>query len=227
MSSLGSAPRGHAGSGSRTVAVVLVVPVCCVPEGDWARGQEEPPIRSGAGEPAGAVGSRVAAGHRAATRSALDAARRLAESGAQGRRRLVRSAWNCAGLYESAPSGEVVSQALEWSAPRLRHGSVRQGEAPGDLCFSSLLRHFAPPAVEVVQSALKLLGHGGGLIGLLVLELRDRVAVAQIERERVTLKIEAEPAARIGAQLHEEVAALVEAPLDGRIGVEHSPGGGP
>ncbi|MGL5930183.1 MAG: tyrosine-type recombinase/integrase [Dermatophilaceae bacterium] len=54
------------------------------------RGQGEPPIRSGALEPAGVVGSRVAVGHRVATRSALDAARRSAESGAQGRRRLVR-----------------------------------------------------------------------------------------------------------------------------------------
>ncbi len=53
---------------------------------DWARGRGEPPIRSGAGEPAGVVGSRVAEGHRAATRSALDAIRRLAESGAKGRR---------------------------------------------------------------------------------------------------------------------------------------------
>lgn len=42
---------------------------------------------SGAGEPAGVVGSRVAAGHHAVTRSALDAARRRAESGAAGRRR--------------------------------------------------------------------------------------------------------------------------------------------
>jgi hypothetical protein len=42
---------------------------------------------SGAGEPAGVVGSRVAAGHHGVTRSALDAARRRAESGAPGRRR--------------------------------------------------------------------------------------------------------------------------------------------
>ena len=42
---------------------------------------------SGAGEPAGATGSRVAVGHHVVTRSALDAARRLVESGAQGRRR--------------------------------------------------------------------------------------------------------------------------------------------
>ncbi len=45
---------------------------------------------SGAGEPAGVVGSRVAAGHHGVTRSALDAARRWAESGAQGRRLKVR-----------------------------------------------------------------------------------------------------------------------------------------
>ena len=43
---------------------------------------------SGAGEPAGVVGSRVAGGHHGVTRSALDAARRWAESGAQGRRRI-------------------------------------------------------------------------------------------------------------------------------------------
>ena len=42
---------------------------------------------SGAGEPAGVVGSRVAGGHHGVTRSALDAARRWAESGAVGRRR--------------------------------------------------------------------------------------------------------------------------------------------
>jgi hypothetical protein len=57
---------------------------------DWARGQGEPPIRSGAGKLAGVVGSRVAVGHREATHSTLGAARRLAESGGQGRRRSVR-----------------------------------------------------------------------------------------------------------------------------------------
>lgn len=41
----------------------------------------------GAGEPVGVGGSRVAAGHHVVTRSALDAARRRAEGGAQGRRR--------------------------------------------------------------------------------------------------------------------------------------------
>ena len=41
---------------------------------------------SGAGEPAGVAGSRVAVGHHGVTRSALDAARRRADSGAQGRR---------------------------------------------------------------------------------------------------------------------------------------------
>lgn len=43
----------------------------------------------GAGEPAGVVGSRVDVDHHAVMRSALDAARRRAESGAQGRRRQV------------------------------------------------------------------------------------------------------------------------------------------
>jgi hypothetical protein len=41
---------------------------------------------SGAGEPAGVVGSRVAGGHHEVTRSAFDPVRRRAESGAQGRR---------------------------------------------------------------------------------------------------------------------------------------------
>ncbi len=41
---------------------------------------------SGAGQHAGVAGSRVAGGHRAATRSALDAVRRRADSGASGRR---------------------------------------------------------------------------------------------------------------------------------------------
>ena len=41
---------------------------------------------SGAGQHAGVAGSRVAAGHRAATRSALDAVRRRADSEASGRR---------------------------------------------------------------------------------------------------------------------------------------------
>ena len=40
---------------------------------------------SGAGQRAGVAGSRVAGGHRAATRSALDAARRRADSGVSGR----------------------------------------------------------------------------------------------------------------------------------------------
>ena len=46
----------------------------------------EPRPVSGAGQRAGVAGSRVAGGHRAATRSALDAARRRADSGASGRR---------------------------------------------------------------------------------------------------------------------------------------------
>jgi hypothetical protein len=45
---------------------------------------------SGAWEPAGVIGSRVAGGHHGVTRSALDAVRRRAESGAQGRRRMQR-----------------------------------------------------------------------------------------------------------------------------------------
>ena len=47
---------------------------------------------SGAGEPAGVGGSRVDGVHHAVTRSALDAARRWAESGAQDRRREVARA---------------------------------------------------------------------------------------------------------------------------------------
>src|SRR5690606_8636801 len=42
---------------------------------------------SGAEEPAGVAGSRVVGVHHAVTRSALDAVRRRAESGAEGRRR--------------------------------------------------------------------------------------------------------------------------------------------
>ena len=41
---------------------------------------------SGAGQHAGVAGSRVAGGHRVATRSALDAVRRRSDSGASGRR---------------------------------------------------------------------------------------------------------------------------------------------
>ena len=67
------------------------VPIRCATNAPQRRvGQGEPPIRSGAWEPAGVVGSRVAEGHRAATRSALDAARRPVDSGAQGLRLLVR-----------------------------------------------------------------------------------------------------------------------------------------
>jgi aminoglycoside phosphotransferase (APT) family kinase protein len=63
------------------------------PDGRTERSQRLRPTRSsprpdsGAGEPAVVVGSRVAVGHHAVTRSALDAARRPADSGAQGRRR--------------------------------------------------------------------------------------------------------------------------------------------
>ena len=51
---------------------------------------------SGAGEPAGVVGSRVAGGHHVVTGSALDAARRRADSGAKGRRRKVMLAGSLA-----------------------------------------------------------------------------------------------------------------------------------
>lgn len=52
---------------------------------------------SGAGQPAGVAGSRVAGGHHGVTRSALDAVRRRANSEASGRRlggHLALSAWN-------------------------------------------------------------------------------------------------------------------------------------
>jgi hypothetical protein len=49
-------------------------------------GRESRRTDSGAGQHAGVAGSMVAAGHRAATRSAFDADRRCADSGASGRR---------------------------------------------------------------------------------------------------------------------------------------------
>lgn len=72
---------------------------------------------SGAGEPAGLVGSRVAVGHHGVTRSALDAARRRAESGAQGRRLSSNACQNCPfsrsrPQLHSATIGRVASCAL-------------------------------------------------------------------------------------------------------------------
>ena len=73
-----------------------------------------PPARGGEEDPAVVVRSRVARGHHAVTRSALDAARRLADSGAQGARR-----WRSQGFVPDTWS-ETASTPLDGSATLLR-----------------------------------------------------------------------------------------------------------
>ena len=123
---------------------------------DWARGQGEPPIRSGAGEPAGVVGSRVAVGHRVATRSALDAARRRAKSGAKGRWRRQRAvclrhdgemlsgeSWTCAFCRRSTEDDpRAVQIDLSWA-----HTSMTQSLGAHNACLVAAMPGF-PLAVE-------------------------------------------------------------------------------
>ena len=85
---------------------------------------------SGAGEPAGVVGSRVAGGHHGVTRSALDAARRRAESGAQGRREqaLTHERFGIAVRLVGAPAS--------MASMRLRRGTTVIGSV--GICLSLL-----------------------------------------------------------------------------------------
>lgn len=117
-----------------------------IPEGAWGLGVVLDGLAgttlshrpdSGAGEPAGVTGSRVAVGHHAVTRSALDAVPRRAESGAQGRR--LRNQARCwsRGIGISVLSDGVHVEVLSISqtTKMLRESLASLGKFGG--CFLS------------------------------------------------------------------------------------------
>lgn len=132
---------------------------------------------SGAGEPAGVAGSRVAGGHHGVTRSALDAARRWAESGAQGRRR--KQSWS-ANLPVPAPDAIGLSHPRAMVGRGTRAGRSSQQKYNelmkswhrrnrmlfvilGLLCASIVVASFVASRVWESQAwTLGLLGGGAG-----------------------------------------------------------------
>lgn len=121
---------------------------------------------SGAEEPAGVAGSRVDGVHHAVTRSALDAVRRWAESGAEGRRREgdVRSERVVEVLVQPEQGGDVVRLHAD---PVFEHEFGEFDAVDGDDAH--------PHAVGIVEG---LTGEGArgdedASVGLLALECSD------------------------------------------------------
>lgn len=137
-------------------------------DGNGAQGESDTRSHrpdSGAGEPAGVVGSRVAAGHHVVTRSALDASRRRADGEAQGRRHWVPRtagkgpAWGT----DKAPGWNRAScGAIEWFLAMMLADQVR--------------RRVVSEVADLLRAVTSLLWVGVGVTALILL---GRVLVAR------------------------------------------------
>jgi hypothetical protein len=118
---------------------------------------------SGAGEPDGVVGSRVAAGHHEVTRSALDATRRRAESGAQGRRRGVRGYVGACGFMVPVFEPQIVTLLALGAEPKSSELRVAPAENDGETVRLLLAFGVGAAGGRAWPSALYTLGFTGWL----------------------------------------------------------------